>query len=67
MMEKRGVVDENTPPEGAPAPEKRAVAPGETKEAADRQEDHFLTRLSDAAKEATSLDHVVPFRIIKPK
>lgn len=53
-MEKRGIVDGNTPPEksGCCSGSCGKGPKTQTKEAADRQEDHLTTRLSDAAAEA---------------
>lgn len=53
-MEKRGVVDEHTPPEGPTGAKSGGCCGGgcheqQTKQAADAQEDHLATRLSDAA------------------
>ncbi len=45
MMEKRGIIDENTPQ----APK---AMPAGTKQAADAREDHPATRASDAVKAA---------------
>lgn len=53
-MEKRGIVDENTPAE---VPQRPACCGGgchasstpQTKQAADAQEDHLTTRMADAA------------------
>lgn len=55
MMEKRGVIDDNTPSEkpccGGGCHTKQANEPT-TKEAADAKEAHAATRLSDAAADA---------------
>lgn len=54
-MEKRGVVDAQTPPQSGKCCGgqcgKGSNQP-QTKEAADTQEDHMMTRLSDAAADA---------------
>lgn len=54
-MEKRGVVDSSTPPE-KPAEKKccggQCHAEPRTKEAADAQQEHVTTRLTDAAADA---------------
>ena len=55
MMEKRGVIDDNTPSEktccGGRCHNKQGDQPT-TKEAADAKEAHTATRLSDAAADA---------------
>lgn len=53
-MIKRGVIDDETPNQEAPAQPAQPAQPAKpgTKEAADQQENHPLSRLSDAAAEA---------------
>lgn len=59
MMEKRGIIDENTPAEkeccGGGCHAKAGKQPT-TKKAADDQEAHVATRLSDAAADACRKD-----------
>lgn len=49
MMEKRGVIDENTPDEHTAGPQEKMA---EDKSAADRLEAHPITRLNAASVEA---------------
>jgi hypothetical protein len=58
-MEKQGIVDENTPAEQpgckpccSGGPDCKSPLTPATKEAADKQEEHLTTRLSDAAADA---------------
>lgn len=54
-MEKRGLIDENTP-QDKPAEKKccggQCKSGPQTKEAADAQQEHVTTRLTDAAADA---------------
>lgn len=54
MMEKRGIADESTPSEKPGCGKDTCKKSCQTKEAADAQEAHTATRLSDAAAKACS-------------